>query len=78
MIALLRQRGRVAYRTLKRQFQLEDEAVEDLKSELIESQRSPWMSRDRAGLDRPRADTPFSCGAAKIHSRIALAWSKYR
>jgi class 3 adenylate cyclase len=39
VIALLRQRGRVAYRTLKRQFQLDDEALEDLKIELIKSQR---------------------------------------
>jgi class 3 adenylate cyclase len=39
VITLLRQRGRVAYRTLKRQFQLEDEALEDLKIELINSQR---------------------------------------
>ena len=39
VITLLRQRGRVAYRTLKRQFQLEDEALEDLKIELIDSQR---------------------------------------
>ena len=39
VITLLRQRGRVAYRTLKRQFQLDDEALEDLKVELIKSQR---------------------------------------
>jgi len=39
VIALLRQRGRVAYRTLKRQFQLDDEALADLKIELIDSQR---------------------------------------
>jgi class 3 adenylate cyclase/tetratricopeptide (TPR) repeat protein len=38
-IVLLRQRGRVAYRTLKRHFQLDDEALEDLKIELIDSQR---------------------------------------
>src|SRR5262245_34045611 len=38
VIVLLRQRGRVAYRTLKRQFQLDDEAIEDLKIELIDSQ----------------------------------------
>src|SRR5262245_25175134 len=38
VIVLLRQRGRVAYRTLKRQFQLDDEALEDLKIELIDSQ----------------------------------------
>ena len=39
VIALLRQRGRVAYRTLQRQFQLDDEALADLKIELIDSQR---------------------------------------
>jgi class 3 adenylate cyclase/tetratricopeptide (TPR) repeat protein len=39
VIALLCQRGRVAYRTLKRQFQLDDEALDDLKIELIDSQR---------------------------------------
>jgi class 3 adenylate cyclase/tetratricopeptide (TPR) repeat protein len=39
VIALLRQRGRVAYRTLKRQFQLDDEALDDVKVELIKSQR---------------------------------------
>ena len=39
VITLLRQRGLVAYRTLKRQFQLDDEALEDLKIELIASQR---------------------------------------
>jgi hypothetical protein len=38
-IALLRQRGRVTYRTLKRQFQLDDEALEDLKVELLKGQR---------------------------------------
>jgi hypothetical protein len=34
-IALLRQRGRVAYRTLQRQFQLDDETLEDLTDDLI-------------------------------------------
>jgi TOMM system kinase/cyclase fusion protein len=38
-LAMLQRRGRVAYRTLKRQFQLEDEALEDLKTELIRAQR---------------------------------------
>jgi len=35
--ALLQRRGRVTYRTLKRQFQLDDEALEDLKEELLYS-----------------------------------------
>jgi hypothetical protein len=39
IIALLRQRGRVTYSTLKRQFQLDDAALEDVKNELIEGQR---------------------------------------
>ncbi len=39
VIALLRQRGRVTYRTLKRQFELDEAALEDLKVELIEGQR---------------------------------------
>jgi len=38
-IALLRQRGRLTYRTLQRQFQLDEAALEDLKVELIEGQR---------------------------------------
>ena len=33
--ALLRQRGRVTYRTLQRQFQLDEAALEDVKEELI-------------------------------------------
>jgi hypothetical protein len=38
-IAMLQRRGRLTYRTLKRQFQLVDEALEDLKNELIKGQR---------------------------------------
>src|SRR5262247_3085270 len=39
VIALLRQRGRLTYSTLKRQFQLDDAALDDVKNELIEGQR---------------------------------------
>jgi predicted ATPase/class 3 adenylate cyclase len=38
-LAMLQRRGRVTYRTLKRQFQLDDEALEDLKAEIIKGQR---------------------------------------
>ena len=38
-IALLQRRGRLTYRTLKRQFQLDDAALEDLTVELIMGQR---------------------------------------
>src|SRR5262249_40783047 len=37
-IAMLRRRGRLTYNTLKRQFQLDDAALEDLKDELIYGQ----------------------------------------
>src|SRR4030095_12695416 len=38
-IDLLQRRGRVTYRTLKRQFQLDDDVLEDLREELIYGQR---------------------------------------
>jgi len=38
VVALLRQRGRVTYRALKREFQLDDACLEDLKDELINAQ----------------------------------------
>ena len=38
-IVLLQRRGRLTYRTLKRQFQLDDAALEDLTVELITGQR---------------------------------------
>jgi hypothetical protein len=34
-IAMLRRLGLVTYRTLKRQFDLDDEALEDLKDQLL-------------------------------------------
>src|SRR5919197_874337 len=38
-MAMLQRRGRLTYGTLKRQFQLDDAALEDLKDELIYGQR---------------------------------------
>ena len=38
-LAMLQRRGRMTYRTLKRQFQLDDDALEDLKAEVIKGQR---------------------------------------
>src|SRR5262249_15475559 len=38
-VALLRESGRLTYRTLKREFALDDAALEDLKFELIAGQR---------------------------------------
>jgi TOMM system kinase/cyclase fusion protein len=45
-IAMLQRRGRVTYRLLKRQFTLDDEALEDLRIELIKGQR---LAVDEAG-----------------------------
>jgi class 3 adenylate cyclase/tetratricopeptide (TPR) repeat protein len=46
VLALLRQRQRVTYRALKVQFQLDDEALEALRDELIEAQH---LAADEAG-----------------------------
>jgi class 3 adenylate cyclase len=45
-IALLQRRGRLTYRALQRQFDLDDEYLEDLKTELIKGQR---LAVDEAG-----------------------------
>jgi predicted ATPase/class 3 adenylate cyclase len=46
VLDLLRQRGRVTYRALKRQFDLDDAFLEDLKAEIIEAQQ---LAVDEAG-----------------------------
>src|SRR6266571_2704548 len=45
-IALLQRRGRLTYRALKRQFNLDDDYLEDLKAELIQGQR---LAADEGG-----------------------------
>src|SRR5262245_8076482 len=45
-IELLRRRERVTYRALRREFDLDDEALDDLKAELIDAQRT---ARDEDG-----------------------------
>src|ERR671923_1214320 len=45
-IAMLQRRGRVTYRALKRQFNLDDAFLEDLTNELIKGQR---LARDEDG-----------------------------
>jgi hypothetical protein len=64
VIALLRQRGRLTYRTLQLQFQLDAAALEDLTVELIKSQRLAadedgevlvWTGDAGAGSSTPSA-----------------------
>src|SRR5215831_13747747 len=59
-IALLRQRGRVTYRALKRQFDLDDDVLEDLKAELITPQR---LAVDEQGAVLARAAAAGTCAA---------------
>jgi len=66
-LAMLQRRGRVAYRTLKRQFQLDDEALEDLKIELVKAQR---LAADEGGevLVWTGAGAPAPVSAAETPS----------
>ena len=47
VLDLLRQRGRVTYRALKRQFDLDDALLEDLKAEIIEAQQLAVDEEDK-------------------------------
>jgi hypothetical protein len=47
-IAMLQRRGRLTYGTLKRQFQLDDAALEALQNELIKGQRRAVNERGNA------------------------------
>ena len=47
VLDLLRQRGRVTYNALKRQFGLDDACLQDLKDEIIEAQRVAVDENDR-------------------------------
>src|SRR5712691_801482 len=76
-IAMLQRRGRLTYGTLKRQFQLDDAALEDLKNELIEGQRLAvdergnvlvWMG---AEISAPHPTTP----SASSQERPPLAYT---
>jgi class 3 adenylate cyclase len=89
VLGLLRQRQRVTYRALKLQFQLDDEALEALRDELIEAQH---LATDEAGkvliwtgdagsapppapepVRAPHAYTPPHLAEKILTSRSALA-----
>jgi hypothetical protein len=53
VLALLQRQGRVSYRALKRQFDLDDEYIEDLKEEIIEAQQ---LAQDENGRILVRHD----------------------
>jgi class 3 adenylate cyclase len=86
--AMLQHRGRLTYRTLKRQFRLDDDTLEDLKEELIYGQRVAvdeggrvlvWRAGPDAhpapGMDPddpPRLYTPVHLAEKILMSRAAL------
>ena len=57
-IILLQRRGRLTYRSLKRQFQLDDDVLEDLKEELIYGQRLAMDEDGRVLVWTGAAHTP--------------------
>src|SRR5262244_3091182 len=72
-IAMLQCRGRLTYGTLKRQFQLDDAALADLKNELIEGQRLAVDERGNvlvwggaAAPYTPPAPTPPAIGPTPL------------
>src|SRR6266704_6900370 len=76
VVDLLRSRRRVSYRALKRQFGLDDDYLEDLKAELIKSQRLAvdedgdvlvWTGNPEAP---PLAPPPTSSPAAEAAHRM--------
>ena len=76
-IAMLQRRGRLTYSTLKRQFQLDDATLDDLKNELIEGQRLAVDERgtvlvwtgDTAAVAAPAA------AAAGVQAQAPLAYT---
>jgi hypothetical protein len=58
VVDLLRQRGRVTYCTLKRQFQLDDETLEDLKMNASRGNEWPWTKTERYACGAPTTAPP--------------------
>jgi class 3 adenylate cyclase len=88
VLELLQREGRVSYRALKRQFNLDDEYLEDLKAELIEAKQLAadeggrvlvWLgapataSMSTSGLSQaPAAYTPSHLAEKILTSKTAL------
>src|SRR5215471_4451027 len=71
-IAMLQRRGRLTYSTLKRQFQLDDAALDDLKDELIYGQRLAVDERGNVLIwtGDPAAPEPDAQRGAEGESRV--------
>jgi class 3 adenylate cyclase/tetratricopeptide (TPR) repeat protein len=80
-IVMLERRGRVTYRALKRQFQLDDDVLEDLTAEIIKAQRLAvdedgevlvWTGTV-AGTERSRVPTQEPMRALHAYTPLHLA-----
>jgi len=77
VIALLRQRGRVTYRTLQRQFQLDADALTDLLGELRYAHRDA-MREDEQGIvwtDDAHPTPPAAATPAEQAARASLTYT---
>lgn len=70
-VALLRQRGRVTYRALKREFQLDDACLEDLKEELINAQH---LAVDEQGAILVWTGAPPAAEPAEREFHTPCSW----
>jgi class 3 adenylate cyclase len=77
VIALLRQRGRMTYRTLQRQFQLDADALSDLLGELRYAHRDA-IREDEQGIvwtDDARPTSPATATPAEQAARAPLTYT---
>src|SRR5262249_56321433 len=72
-IALLQRRGRLTYRALKRQFNIDDDYMEDLKAELIQGQR---LALDEEGAVLVwRGDTALAAAPTPMQAQAPPAYT---
>src|SRR4029453_5735449 len=74
-MTLLRQRGRLTYRTLQRQFQLDAAALEDLKVELIEGQCLAIDERGTVLVWTGETASPPAPAAAPTPASVPLGYT---
>src|SRR5215475_1249986 len=72
-MAMLQRRGRLTYSTLKRQFQLDDAALEDVKNELIYGQRLAVDEDERVLVWRGEPLSAPAPAHASAPARLPLA-----
>src|SRR5207244_10920056 len=81
-IALLQRRGRLTYRALKRQFNLDDDYLEDLKAELIQGQRLAvdedeavlvWTGHTTSAAAATASHTPVQAASPPAYTPTHLA-----